>query len=144
MAANRFIRAALVGLDGFTALTAVGGGVALAAGLEGDRFPAGLLRGTPFRSYVVPGLILGGAVGGSAAVATACVLRSPWLGARASTLAGAVLMGWVAGEVLILRAPGARSRVEAAYFGIGLLMAGLGLAAAQTPRPRSVGAPQRS
>ncbi len=56
MTSSQMIRAGLLSLDGFTALTAVGGGLALATGLEGNRFPAELLRGTPFRSYVVPGL----------------------------------------------------------------------------------------
>jgi hypothetical protein len=128
LASSRVIRAALLGLDGFTALTAVGGGLALATGLEGNRFPRDLLRGTPFRSYVVPGLILAGVVGGSAAVAAAATLRDPRPGAWASALAGAVLMGWIAAEVLIVRAPEARSWVEAAYFATGLLMAGLGVA----------------
>jgi hypothetical protein len=46
---------------------------------------------------------------------------------RLSTLAGTVLMGWVSGEVAILRAPQARSWLEPGYLVIGLLMAGLGL-----------------
>ncbi len=133
MRRSRAGRRVLVALEGFTALTAVGGGVALATGLEGHRFPAELLRGTPFRSYVVPGLILAGAVGGSAAVAAAATVRGPRLGAWASVLAGSMLMGWIAGEVLILRAPEARSRVEAGYFGAGLLMASLGLVEAAWP-----------
>jgi hypothetical protein len=45
-------------------VTAVGGGTALATGLESDRFPAEMLRGTQFGSYVIPGLILAGVVGG--------------------------------------------------------------------------------
>ncbi len=113
---------ALVAVDGFVALTAVGGGIALATGVEGDRFPVDLLIGTPFRSYVVPGLILAGVVGGSATVAAAATLRSPRVGGRASVLAGLAMMGWTVGEVLILRAPEARSRVEAGYFGLGRLM----------------------
>lgn len=122
-------RAVLLAADAFVALTAAGGGIALAAGLEGDRFPPELLAGTPFGSYVVPGLILAGTVGSSSAIATAAMLRRPGAGARASVLAGAVLMGWIVGEVLVLRAPAARSWVEALYFAVGLLMAGLGLEA---------------
>ncbi len=64
------IHGALVGLSGFTALTAIGGGLALATGAEGGRFPIELLRETPFSSYVAPGLILAGVVGGTAALAT--------------------------------------------------------------------------
>lgn len=55
MASGRLIHAALVGLDGFTALTALGGGLALVTGLEGDRFSVRLLRGTPFGAIWYPG-----------------------------------------------------------------------------------------
>jgi hypothetical protein len=129
-------RAALVALDGFTALTAIGGGIALATGLEGGRFPAELLAGTPFQSYVVSGLILAGAVGGSAAVAAAATLRNPRAGGLASAVAGAVLMGWIAGEVGLLPRE-ARSWVEAAYFSVGLAMVALGLTVGQAERRRA-------
>jgi hypothetical protein len=121
-------RVALVVLGGFTTVAATGGGLALAAGLEGDRFPLGLLLGTPFSTYLAPGLILAAVVGGSAAVATAATLCSERLGPRLCVLAGAILMGWIVGEVLILTAPEARSPIEVVYFGVGLLMAILGIA----------------
>jgi hypothetical protein len=62
MTSRSGVRSALVSLDGFAALTAGGGGIALITGLEGDQFPAELLRGTPFQSNVVPGPILGAVV----------------------------------------------------------------------------------
>ena len=55
MSSSRIVHTALIVLDGFTALTAIGGGIALAVGLERDRFPPERLRGTPFCSYLVPG-----------------------------------------------------------------------------------------
>lgn len=67
----------LVALNGFTALTAVWGGIALMTGAKGERFPARLLEGTPFDSYTIPGLILAGVVGGTATVATATTLHNP-------------------------------------------------------------------
>ena len=60
------VRVAHFVVDAFTAATAVGGGTAWATGLETGRFPAEMLRGTQFGSYVIPGLILAGVVGGSA------------------------------------------------------------------------------
>lgn len=121
------VRVALVILDGFAALTAVGGGVALATGLEAERFPVDRLRGTPFASYTVPGLILTVVVGGSAAVAAVVTLRSPRAGGLASVLAGGVMMGWIVGEVLILRRPLSTETLwEVFYLAIGLLMALLG------------------
>jgi hypothetical protein len=120
------MRGALVALDGVVALTALGGGLALATRLEGDRFPVELLAGTPFHDYVVPGLILAGAVGGSATVAMAATLHSPRAGGLASMLAGLILMGWIAGEVRLLP-QAARSGLEAGYFIAGLAMTALGL-----------------
>ena len=48
-------RLALVAADAFAAVSAVGGGVALVAGLEGDRFPGGMPRGrrSPATCFVV-------------------------------------------------------------------------------------------
>jgi hypothetical protein len=130
------VRAALIALDAFTSLTAIGGGFPLATGVEGARFPPELLIGTPLSDYVVPGLLLASIVGGSAAVATVTTVRSQWRGALASAVAGAVLMAWIVGEVLILRSPEARSWLEAGYFSIGLLMALLGCRAGRGPQCR--------
>ena len=64
--------------DLFVALTAVFGGITVAAGV--DKFPAGWLAGTVFSSYLVPGLILAVVVGGSATAATFATLRKRDLG----------------------------------------------------------------
>jgi hypothetical protein len=85
-----------------------------------------LLVGTPFHDYLIPGLILALAVGGSATVATSTVLLRSQAGAWASALAGVVLMGWIAGEIVILP-PSERSWLEAFYFILGFVMACLGL-----------------
>lgn len=98
-------RIALFAADSFAALTAVGGGIALATGLEGDRFPPEYLEGTPFGGYVVPGLLLAGEVGGSATIAAVATLRSKETGGLTSMLAGATMMGWIVGEILILNQP---------------------------------------
>lgn len=128
------VRVALVAADSCVALTAIGGGIALATGFEGERYPVDWLAGTPFGSYLLPGLILATAVGGSAAVAAVATLRRPAIGALPSLVAGVILMGWIAGEVLLVRASAARSWVEVAYFATGLLMAVLALAVGQAER----------
>ncbi len=119
------VQVVLIILDAVVAVTAVGGGIALAAGLEGERYPAGLLKGTPFTNYLVPGLILAVVLGGSAAAAAALTFTAPGVGAWVSVLAGVILMGQIAGEIRLLKQP--ISGLEVAYFAVGLAMAALGL-----------------
>jgi hypothetical protein len=119
------IRIPLLIVNPFVAVTAVVGGLALVTGLEGDRFPLKLLESTPFSSYVLPGLILTVVVGGSATLAVIALLHGLDNGASVSIVAGAILMGWIIGEALLLHQP---SWFEAFYFALGLTMAALGLA----------------
>jgi len=44
------------------------------------------------------------------------------------------MLGWIIGEVLILRTPSARSWIEAVYFAFGLKMVALGLALGRCKR----------
>ena len=109
--------------DVFVALTAVFGGITVAAGV--DKFPAGWLAGTVFSSYLVPGLILAVVVGGSASVAAVATSRSREAGALSSMLAGAILLGWLVGERLILPPAAFPPQfwwLEAIYVAAGLMM----------------------
>jgi len=131
----------------FVALTAVFGGITVAAGV--DKFPAEWLRGTLFSSYLIPGLILAIVVGGSATVAAIATLRRSDAGALTSMLAGAILLGWLVGERLILP-PVAFSPqfwwLEAIYIGGGLLMVAPGLTVwwAERRRQSPPGSPLKS
>jgi hypothetical protein len=129
---TRRTRLVLLAVDGLVALAAIGGGVAMLTGL--DKFPAAWLEGTPFSSYVIPGLLLAAFVGGSAGVATATLLVARNWSGQASIVAGAVLMGWLVGEVLILKQPSAPSPTEVLFFVIGLIMLALGLNVAWSQR----------
>jgi hypothetical protein len=119
----RICGAALFVANLFIALTAIIGGITLAMGI--DKFSAEWLLGTPFRSYLIPGLILSVVVGGSAAVATMAALRTASAGALTSMLSGAILLGWLAGERLILPPaafPTQLSWLEDIYIAFGLMM----------------------
>jgi len=123
---NRWIRIASATVfvaNLFVALTAVLGGITVAAGV--DKFPPAWLTGTVFSSYLIPGLILGVVVGGSATVATFAMLRNRDAGTLLSALAGGILLGWLVGERLILP-PVAFSPqfwwLEAIYVAAGLMM----------------------
>ena len=135
------IRLALVGLDWFAALTAIVGGIALAAGIEASRFPASWLEGTPFSSYVLPGLILAAVVGGSAALAALEAARSSRGGGRASMAAGVILLGWIVGEVALLTADAqVISPAEVVYLAVGLGMTLLGARLVGRQRGSAAGA----
>jgi hypothetical protein len=116
----------LVVLDSFVAVTAVAGGIALVTGMERKRFSFELLDATPFQGYRVPGLLLGVVVGGISLAATVATLRNRRRGGLASAVAGATLVGWIAGEVRILP-PETHSWIELAYAGVGLTMSAIGL-----------------
>jgi hypothetical protein len=114
-------RIAVLFIDAFVAPTAVGGGLALT--VKPDWFPPQWLKGTPFRSFLIPGLILAVFVGGSATVATIAAVLDNDAGAVASILAGVMMMGWIAGELHLLKQ---QSWLQAVYFAAGLVMAVLG------------------
>ena len=104
--------------DLFAGVAAVAGGVGLVGG--GIQFPSHWLSGTPFSGYTAPGLILGVVVGGSALVAAAItLLSSRQAGAMASAVAGAVMIGWIVGEVGLI---GYVSWMQPAFFAYGLAM----------------------
>ncbi len=112
-------------LTAFVALTAMGGGVALLTGAEGDRFPLAWLEGTPFSSYTIPGLILTVIVGGSALIATVITFRGRQSGAQFMMACGLLLAGFVSVEALILKQiPRGPTGIEVAYFVIGATILG--------------------
>jgi len=123
----RICAMALFSASLFVALTAIVGGITVASGV--DKFPAAWLADSPFRSYLIPGVILAVVVGGSALVAGIAALRRSVVGALASVAAGVILLGWLGGERLIL--PTAAfprfSWLEAIYVAAGVLMFGPGL-----------------
>jgi hypothetical protein len=89
---GRVARTALLAFDGFLGLTAALGGLGILLdwwGLTED-----MLAGSPFDSYLVPGLALLLVVGGSGVAATLAVLRYHPLAAPASAIAGLAIIGF--------------------------------------------------
>lgn len=133
---TRRTRLVLLAVDGLVTLAAIGGGATMLTGL--DKFPTAWLEGTPFSGYVIPGLLLAMFVGGSAAMATATLLVARNWSGQTSIVAGAVLMGWLVGEVLILKQPSAPSPTEVLFLVIGLIMLALGFNVAWSQRRRQI------
>jgi hypothetical protein len=96
----RRTRIGLIALQLFVALNAVAGSVYLFGGAPD--WPRTWLESTPFNSWVIPGVILLVAVGGSMATAAWTTWRRPESGASASLLAGLVLLVWIIVETAML------------------------------------------
>jgi hypothetical protein len=96
--------ALLLGLDLFMGVVAVICGAILASGQAGTvlQMEDDVLQGTPFHSFVIPGILLGLAVGGSYLLAAVGLLRGARWGVVASAVAGAIMLGWIVGEVALL------------------------------------------
>lgn len=121
-------RVALVGLEAIVALNAFAGGY---YGMSGaPSVPVAWLDGTPFEDYVVPGLILFVAVGGSM---SAAALTGVFAGQRRASLAGSgaavVLLGWIVVQVAMI---GYVSFLQPLFFAIGLAIFALAWAS-RTP-----------
>lgn len=93
-------RIPLIALELFVALNAVAGAVYLFGGAPD--WPREWLNSTPFDSWLIPGVILLVAVGGSMVAAAWTTWRRPDLTAGASLVAGLFLLSWITVETAIL------------------------------------------
>jgi len=99
---RRAVRGLLVGLELLVAAAAVYGGVGLAAGnLIG--MPADWLAGTPFTSWLWPGVFLLLVVALPMGVAAVLELRRAPAAAAVSIVAGAGQVGWIAVQLLVMQ-----------------------------------------
>jgi hypothetical protein len=97
---QKFIRILLGCLTGVLAINALGGGFYGMAGAEG--VPVEWLKGSPFKDYFIPGLILFAVIGGLFLVATVQLFRAK-PGARSLTiLSVGVVFIWLSVQVAIL------------------------------------------
>lgn len=132
-------RIALIGLLGFLALTAAGGGITLLAGVFTP--PLEMLDGSIFSSYLVPGLALCVVVGGTAAWAVVLLWRRQTWSAFASLAAALAVIAFELVEMAVIGSPkGAPRTMQILYCGIGLAIAVLAIASRRSngganPRP---------
>ncbi len=112
---------ALGALELFVGLGALYGGGALALRPDGSllSMPVSLLHRSPFATYLIPGLILFGIVGGANTLAGILTLRGGRSGGTASLLAASILIIWIAAQVMLI---GYQHWAQTLYLGFGLLM----------------------
>jgi hypothetical protein len=89
---QRLVRIALVVLEALIALSAISGGLWLAAGKSG--LDVAWLAGTPFSDYTIPGLLLAIVVGGCALLAAATVFIHREWAVAVSGAAGLLMAGY--------------------------------------------------
>jgi menaquinone-dependent protoporphyrinogen oxidase len=88
-----------------TGLTAIAGGMLLVARPDGAliHMPTSTLAHSPFSTFLVPGLLLLLAVGVSNTAAGLLMLRDALRANESAFAAGAVLLGWIVTEMVMLR-----------------------------------------
>lgn len=108
-------RGPLLALLSFGAISALVGGV-LGVAVNGAGVPLTTLEGTPFTSFVIPGLILGLVVGGTQGLAAIAVQRRHHYGPLAAAIAGFGMVIWIFVEVAII----GYSWLQAVYLALGI------------------------
>jgi hypothetical protein len=94
---NSMVRASLICLNAFLAVTAIYGAVFVVPSQNVE-----LLVGSPFTDYLVPGLVLGLLVGGTALAAALALLGKPRIGAALSMIAGSAIIGFEIVETIVM------------------------------------------
>jgi hypothetical protein len=88
--------------------------------------PLKMLAGTPFNSFLVPGLLLFTCVGVAPIAAAAITARRPAIVPLAALAVGVTLMGWITVEMVIFA--GLTSLLWAFYMVLGTVIAAVGVA----------------
>ena len=115
-------RRALATINTIVAINALGGMAYALAGAE--KVPAEWLDESPFDSYVIPGLYLGLAVGGSCLAAAGLAARDDVRARTAAAGAAAVMVSWIAAQVAVI---GYRSPLQPVIAGTGIAVGYLAL-----------------
>ena len=115
-------------LEIFLGIGALFGGIQFILAPDGHLLgvPLRMLAGTPFHSYLVPGLLLFTLVGLGPMVAAAITARRRAIGPLAAFAVGLTLMGWITVEMVIFA--GLTSLFWAFYLVLGTVIAAVGVA----------------
>lgn len=97
---EKHVRYTLGGLLLFVALNAFAGGYYGITGAE--NVPTEWLKGSPFRNYFIPGLVLFALVGGSALFAAITVFRKNRISRYAAFSCGIIILLWLMVQVAII------------------------------------------
>ncbi|MBB5642644.1 hypothetical protein [Cryobacterium roopkundense] len=138
MLSHTFVTRLLVSLLVFGAISAFAG-AALGIVANGAGVPLSYLAGTPFASFVVPGVILGVVVGGTQLASAIALLARRRAALILATIAGFGMVIWVFAELAILTE---YSWLQALYFALGALQL-IGVLGLLGVAPKLVEAPRQ-
>jgi hypothetical protein len=115
-------------LEIFLGIGALFGGSALILAPDGHLLgmPTTLLAGSPFQSFLVPGIVLFTIVGLAPLLAAALTVRRHAFAPFAAVAIGLTLIGWVSVEMVVLAGLG--SLAWALYLVLGSCLAAIGVA----------------
>lgn len=99
---DRVLIRTLAGLTLFGAISAAAGAW-LAIGAKGAGMPLEYLDHSPFDSFVVPGLVLGGVVGGTQGAAAIAIIARRRIALLLSAVAGFGMLIWIFVERVMIR-----------------------------------------
>lgn len=119
---SHLVHLALIVVTAISGLAAIGGGLGVL--FHGLGIPREELSGTPFDSFLIPGLLLTVVVGGSMATATTALLRRADEAGRVAIVAGAVMLGWIVVEALMIH-DGRPLQVAVAVVSVATILLGL-------------------
>ncbi len=113
--------AGLAVLELLVGIGAVAGGASLALAPDGSilHMPLDMLNGTPFRTYLIPGLLLGLVVGGSNILAAVLTLLRKRHARPAGILAGSVLVVWILTQLALV---GYQHPLQPIYLAAGVVI----------------------
>jgi len=133
---NRRLIASLAALAG---VSATGGAAALFVWRAGSSFlPRSLIEHTPFKTFLIPSLLLGFMVGGTSLACAILVWRRSRAAVDAAVLAGGALTVWILAEMAMMRHVH-WLHVTYGSLGVGILVHGAYAALrSKAPRPRWV------
>jgi hypothetical protein len=119
-------------LEIFLGIGALFGGIQFILSPDGHLLgvPLRMLAGTPFHSFLVPGLLLFTFVGLGPMAAAAITARRRAIGPLAAFAVGLTLMGWITVEMVIFA--GLTSLFWAFYLVLGTVIAAVGVAWSRT------------
>jgi hypothetical protein len=118
------LAASAIGLEIFLGVGALGGGAALMLGPRGEIIPLPIsaLAGTPFGSYLVPGLILFTVLGVGPLGAAALAWRRHPIAQLLALGVGLALLIWIVAQIALIGYSSAPP-LQAVYLGLGFLIA---------------------